>query len=211
MMGGRCAAPPSDSRSRTPPLRGGRPGTGRTARRAWPTGPRGRITAHGAHRAGLSGGSSGCGWPAGWARIAWQLGLNPSTVYKVLARYRCPRLAHLDRGSGVRHTLWGIQVGRHPGHPNALPLAGPGTSHDLTDTVRATRRFARTVSPAPDSAELVRRHGPDANAGSPIPGHQWAITACRRWPEWCYRTPDAVTSHAGPAHPGLSSPIRLAR
>jgi transposase len=37
----------------------------------------------------------------GPARIAWQLGLNPSTVHKVLSRYGCPRLAHLDRGTKV--------------------------------------------------------------------------------------------------------------
>jgi transposase InsO family protein len=36
----------------------------------------------------------------GPARIAFHLGLNPSTVHAVLARYRCPRLAHLDRASG---------------------------------------------------------------------------------------------------------------
>jgi transposase InsO family protein len=37
----------------------------------------------------------------GPARIAFRLGLNPSTVYQVLARYGCPKLACLDRGSGV--------------------------------------------------------------------------------------------------------------
>ena len=37
----------------------------------------------------------------GPARIAWALHLNPSTVYRVLRRYRCPRLAHLDRAAKV--------------------------------------------------------------------------------------------------------------
>jgi transposase InsO family protein len=37
----------------------------------------------------------------GPARIAFRLGLNPSTVHKVLARYGCPPLAHLDRATGV--------------------------------------------------------------------------------------------------------------
>jgi transposase InsO family protein len=36
----------------------------------------------------------------GPARIAFRLGLNPSTVHKVLARYHRPPLAHLDRASG---------------------------------------------------------------------------------------------------------------
>ena len=39
---------------------------------------------------------------SGWdrRRIAFRLGLNPSTVHRVLARYRCPPLAHLDRATG---------------------------------------------------------------------------------------------------------------
>ncbi|MET7992208.1 IS481 family transposase [Amycolatopsis sp. NPDC005232] len=36
----------------------------------------------------------------GPARIAYLLGLNPSTVHRVLTRYRCSRLAHLDRATG---------------------------------------------------------------------------------------------------------------
>jgi transposase-like protein len=38
----------------------------------------------------------------GPARIAFRLGLSPSTVHAVLARYHCPPLAHLDRASGAR-------------------------------------------------------------------------------------------------------------
>ena len=37
----------------------------------------------------------------GPARIAFRLGMAPSTVHAVLTRYRCPRLAHLDRATGV--------------------------------------------------------------------------------------------------------------
>ncbi len=37
----------------------------------------------------------------GPARIAFRLGLNPSTVHKVLTRYGCPKLAHLDRATKV--------------------------------------------------------------------------------------------------------------
>jgi transposase InsO family protein len=37
----------------------------------------------------------------GPARIAFRLGLAPSTVHAVLARYHCPRLAHLDRATGA--------------------------------------------------------------------------------------------------------------
>jgi transposase InsO family protein len=37
----------------------------------------------------------------GPARIAWQLGLNPSTVHRVLTRYGCPKLAHLDRATAA--------------------------------------------------------------------------------------------------------------
>ena len=37
----------------------------------------------------------------GPARIAFRLGLHASTVHAVLARYGCPRLAHLDRATGI--------------------------------------------------------------------------------------------------------------
>jgi transposase InsO family protein len=38
----------------------------------------------------------------GPARIGARLGLHASTVHRVLTRYRCPPLAHLDRGTGRR-------------------------------------------------------------------------------------------------------------
>ena len=37
----------------------------------------------------------------GPARIAYLLGLNPSTVHRILTRYRLPRLTHLDRATGT--------------------------------------------------------------------------------------------------------------
>lgn len=39
-----------------------------------------------------------------------------------------------------------------------------------------------------------------------IPGRQWAITACRRWPECRNRTPDAVRSRAALVHPEVFGP-----
>lgn len=41
----------------------------------------------------------------GPARIAYRLGLNPSTVHKVLQRYGCPRLKWTDPATGTR-TKW---------------------------------------------------------------------------------------------------------
>ena len=38
----------------------------------------------------------------GPARIGFHLGLNPSTVHRVLARYRCPRLKWTDPATGTR-------------------------------------------------------------------------------------------------------------
>jgi len=38
----------------------------------------------------------------GPARIAYHLGMNPSTVHKVLQRYRCPRLKWTDPATGAR-------------------------------------------------------------------------------------------------------------
>jgi transposase InsO family protein len=50
----------------------------------------------------------------GPARIGYFLGLNPATVHRVLTRYKVPRLAHLDRATGVR-----VRRYEHP-HPGDL-------------------------------------------------------------------------------------------
>src|SRR6201995_2709742 len=76
MMAGRCAGPLSGSRSRTRPRPGGRPGTGTWARPGWLTGRPGHLPAQPARRSG------------------------PSPGALVLARYRCHRLADLDRATG---------------------------------------------------------------------------------------------------------------
>jgi transposase InsO family protein len=50
----------------------------------------------------------------GPARIASRLGLHTSTVHRVLTRYRCPPLAHLDRATGrpIRRTA--VRRYEHP-------------------------------------------------------------------------------------------------
>jgi transposase InsO family protein len=63
----------------------------------------------------------------GPARIAFRLGLNPSTVHAVLARYHCPPLAHLDRASGrcVRR-----YEREHPGELVHVDIKKPGNIPD---------------------------------------------------------------------------------
>lgn len=57
----------------------------------------------------------------GPARIAWHLGMHPSTVHKVLARYGAPRLAWTDPATGARLRTVRRQPRRyeHP-HPGDL-------------------------------------------------------------------------------------------
>ena len=69
----------------------------------WPTGLHDRAAVLTSSAGAPSGGSWGCGFRAlGPARIAYHLRLNPSTVYQVLTRYRCPRLKWTDPATGVR-------------------------------------------------------------------------------------------------------------
>jgi transposase InsO family protein len=55
----------------------------------------------------------------GPARIAYHLGLNPSTVHKVLQRYRCPRLKWTDPATGIR-----VRTSRADKHSYVHPACG---------------------------------------------------------------------------------------
>jgi transposase-like protein len=59
----------------------------------------------------------------GPARIALRLALHASTVHAVLARYRCPRLAHLDRGTGSRSGATSARgpASNRPAHRDPAP------------------------------------------------------------------------------------------
>jgi transposase InsO family protein len=55
----------------------------------------------------------------GPARVAYHLGLNPSTVHRVLQRYRCPRLKWTDPATGIR-----VKTSR--ANKNSYVCAAPG-------------------------------------------------------------------------------------
>ncbi len=93
------------SGSRCAPLRpsGGPTATASTAAPGWRTGPAVHAAVRtGLRRPGPSGASSKSVCCAAWgpARIAYLLGLNPSTVHRVPARYGLARLRWLDRATG---------------------------------------------------------------------------------------------------------------
>ena len=99
---GRCAGPRNGSRSRPTTAQRWADRYRGSARPAWPTGPAARTTARRRPRPAPSGGSSRSASKRRWgpARIADHLGLDPSTVHRVLTRYRLARLAQLDRATG---------------------------------------------------------------------------------------------------------------
>ena len=55
----------------------------------------------------------------GPARIAYLLGLNPSTVHRILTRYRLARLTHLDRATGRP-----VRRYEHPGTGRTVTVIG---------------------------------------------------------------------------------------
>lgn len=84
----------------------------------------------------------------GPARIACRLGLNPSTVHQVLCRYRCPRLACLDRATKVVVRRYerdrpGELVHVDVKKPGNIPDGGGHRFHDKA----AGQRHRRATSP----------------------------------------------------------------
>jgi hypothetical protein len=134
----------------------------------------------------------------GPARIAFRLGLNPSTVHKVLARYHCPPLAHLDRASGRRvrryeratpGELVHVDIkklgtspmaadGGSPGAPRASatgppPLATAATATATPGWAMPTSTPPSTITPAWPTAKSMpmkpRKPRPRSGTG-PTPG-----------------------------------------
>jgi transposase InsO family protein len=83
----------------------------------------------------------------GPARIAGRLGLNPATVHRVLVRYHCPPLTHLDRGSGRPVRRYEHD---HPGdliHIDVKKLGNIPDGGGWRITGRATGKRNRTATP----------------------------------------------------------------
>ncbi len=86
----------------------------------------------------------------GPARIAWRLGLNPSTVHKVLARYRCPHLACLDRGTGVPVRRYERSAPGELVHVDVKKLGNipDGGGHRVLSPAAGRRNRQATTTPA---------------------------------------------------------------
>ena len=90
----------------------------------------------------------------GPARIAFRLGLNPSTVHAVLARYHCPPLAHwTGPGSEARPALT-----RHPAELVHVDVKNSATSPTAADGERPAGRGANATPgpPHPSGATASR-------------------------------------------------------
>ena len=84
----------------------------------------------------------------GPARIGGRLGLPTSTVHAVLARYRVPRLAHLDRASGVRVRRYQHDRPGELVHVDVKKLGRipDGGGHRVTDRRTGERNATRTTT-----------------------------------------------------------------
>jgi transposase-like protein len=114
----------------------------------------------------------------GPARIAGRLGLPASTVHAVLARYRAPRLAHLDRATGVRVRRYEHDRPGELVHVDVKKLGRipDGGGHRVLDR-RTGERNAKATTPA-------RRRD-----GKPVIGWVPAHRPGRPLPAGLHRTP----------------------
>ena len=98
----------------------------------------------------------------GPARIAYHLGLNPSTVHKVLRRYRCPRLKWTDPATGTRIKPRHAPTSHHYVHDapgdlvhvdikklGRIPDGGGWRVHGRGSAQDRPRQVARNGPPAP--------------------------------------------------------------
>ncbi|HEV2781538.1 MAG TPA: IS481 family transposase [Actinophytocola sp.] len=83
----------------------------------------------------------------GPARIAYHLGLNPSTVHRVLTRYGLARLAHLDRGSGRPVRRYERAMPGELVHVDIKKLGNipDGGGHRVTDRTTANKHRKATT------------------------------------------------------------------
>src|SRR3954471_10676917 len=106
----------------------------------------------------------------GPARIAFHLDLNPSTVHKVLTRYRCPRLKWTDPATGIR-----VKTSR--AEKNSYVWAAPG---DLIHV--DIKKLGRIPAGGGGGSRAARPDG--ATPGSAAPGTPTCTTPSMTTPGW---------------------------
>ena len=90
----------------------------------------------------------------GPARIAYRLGLQPSTVHKILRRYGCPPLAWTDPATGVR-----IRGSRTKVHSYVHAAPGDLVHVDIKKLGRIPdRRRSQDPGPTRRPAQPARGH-----------------------------------------------------
>jgi hypothetical protein len=139
----------------------------------------------------------------GPARIAFRLGLAPPTVHAVLARYGCPRLAHLDRATGVPVRCYERDRPGELVHVDVKKLGNipDGGGHRVHGRQAGKR----------NSQAAVTRPG-----GTAAPSRSWATATCTPpsmiipgWPapRSCPMRPRTLPPHSWPARtPGTPPP-----
>jgi transposase InsO family protein len=93
----------------------------------------------------------------GPARIAYLLGLNPSTVHRVLVRYGLPRLAHLDRATATPVRRYERSTPGELLHVDVKKLGNipDGGGHKILGRAKGTRNSTASA-PIPNNAKSTR-------------------------------------------------------